>query len=65
MKSSLKTWLKGRNPYVPARLKGSEWLNRATDNPEENATEASFVLQKCEFNIDVLDDGTAITYAPF
>jgi hypothetical protein len=73
MKSSLKTFLKGENPYeaidkqsnICSKLKGSSWLSFAT---EADSKDNVFEVNKAGgyhydiWNIDVLDDGTAITY---
>jgi hypothetical protein len=62
MKSSLKTFLKGKNPVCGVRLKGALFLREATtpkvNSSQYQANEGDF------FHIDVLDDGTAITYCP-
>jgi hypothetical protein len=58
MKSTLKTFLKGNNPLSPGgKLKGSQILFCATggDNDADDFG---------DWRIDVLDDGTAITYCP-
>lgn len=62
MKSSLKTFLKGKNRYNPktARLKNAMSLHEAT---VEVLTTISFG-SGAVFFIDVFDDGTAITYSP-
>ena len=61
MKSSLKTFLTGKNPYIDqnAKLKYSGWLNFETD---AEPSDAYFIYDNKTWLIDVLDDGTAITY---
>jgi hypothetical protein len=63
MKSSLKTFLAGESPYTRrAVLDGAVWLSEATDGVgEEGCWEDLGPFHKI-WNIDVLDDGTAITY---
>jgi hypothetical protein len=62
MKSSINTFLAGKNPYQShgGKLRGSAWFNqRIADNDK-----STFDGENCFFFIDVLDDGTAITYCP-
>jgi hypothetical protein len=61
MKSSLKTWLDGKNPYQSSCCKGlvgATPLLLAIDPDEVDPDEESW-----PFFIDVLDDGTAIAYS--
>lgn len=60
-KSSLKTWLKGKNRYIgkEASLKGALWLTEVADNV---LNEGSFEVGSLWFHVDVLGDGTAISY---
>jgi hypothetical protein len=66
MKSSLKTFLVGKNPYVSKKgknicikLRGSCWLDFAV---EDDPVEGTFYVGETIWMIDVLDDGTAITH---
>ena len=66
-KSSLKTFLKGKNPYKPlghtSLLFGSTSLFCSVDQ-NQGWTDSIFYTNNANFYIDVLDDGTAITYSP-
>jgi hypothetical protein len=62
-KSSLKTFLAGENPYdgSTASLKGASWLHVCVANiPVPHFS--TFRLGTELWDIDVLGDGTAITY---
>jgi hypothetical protein len=62
MKSSINTFLAGKNPYQArsAKLKDSAWFNKRIEDNDKS----TFDGENCFFFIDVLDDGTAITYCP-
>lgn len=70
-KSSLKTFLRGENKYqvsdsqgLNCRLKNSSWLMYATTDLFPSFD--MFTINNTElWNIDVLDDGTAITYCAY
>jgi hypothetical protein len=76
MKSSLKTFLAGKNPYTNmdkngkhcVKLKGSTWLGMATKEDVGSAFYGPCIKSDgtpdVSIFIDVLDDGTAITYCP-
>jgi hypothetical protein len=73
MKSSLKTFLAGKNPYIEkdkkgnacVKLKASTWLTFATDDADVlfHNIFSTPGTDDLLWNIDVLDDGTAITYS--
>lgn len=61
MKSSLKTFLAGKNPYGDnnnVKLVGSQWLRDAVNE----SGIGTFSDRDEIWCVDVLDDGTAITY---
>jgi hypothetical protein len=70
-KSSLKTFLRGENPYQATeknqlctfRLKDSHTLHVLVDSPKTDRLD-SFYIGPTLYLVDVLDDGTAITYCP-
>ena len=66
MKSSLKTFLAGKNAYVSQKgkntclkLKNSCWLDFAI---EDNCVAGTFYIGEDIWMIDVLDDDTTVTY---
>ena len=63
MKSSIKTFLKGKNPYDPktAKLKGSKFLSECIVDGISIYDCLTFADGHV-WNIDVLDDGTCVTY---
>jgi hypothetical protein len=63
MKSSLKTFLAGKNRQMilPRKLKGSTTLGESVGFEECDFNNTHFV-EDTSWYIDVLDDGTAITY---
>jgi len=64
-KSSLKTFLKGKNPVDGVFLKGTRKNFNKLLHKEECHTSFSFETEDdIRFNIDILDYGTAITYSP-
>jgi hypothetical protein len=58
-KSSLKTFLAGENKYNGTKLKNSTWLC-ASIEPLLDVSDSWYDGEL--WSIDVLDDGTAITY---
>ena len=61
-KSTLKKWLKNKPTSRPRGcIWGSEWLNYAADELDGVFYDGQRDTGDCWF-IDVLDDGTAITY---
>ena len=61
-KSSLKTFLAGKNPYgIGPVLKNSEMLE---DKAPGTHHDGCWADGHEYWNVDVLDDGTAITYSP-
>jgi hypothetical protein len=76
MKSSLKTFLAGKNPYIVTdkrgntcvKLKDSTWLGMATKEDVGSTFFGGCLKSDTKTDvsifIDVLDDGTAITYCP-
>jgi len=60
MKSSLKTFLAGKNPLNILKLRNSITLATAVNgSPYTDSTQE---LGEDDWYVDVLDDGTAITY---
>jgi hypothetical protein len=60
MKSSLRTFLAGKNPLLISKLRNSITLGSAVDSNLQN--ESIQELGEDDWYVDVLDDGTAITY---
>jgi hypothetical protein len=60
MKSSLKTFLAGKNPLLISKLRNSITLVSAVDSKLHD--ESIQELGEDDWYVDVLDDGTAITY---
>jgi len=64
MKSSLKTFLKGKNPFNGSlSLKGSQCLSEVTQE-DTGAWVNYYFADDCYWYLDVLADGTAIAYCP-
>lgn len=63
-KSSLKTFLAGKNPYLETRIKGSRSLMMVWPEDDGAPYESSAEINNENWWIDVLDDGIAITYCP-
>jgi hypothetical protein len=64
-KSSLKTFLAGKNPYQDepnGKLKNANFMSLVIDTGTREWTDDTWTDGNDEWGVDVLDDGTAITY---
>jgi hypothetical protein len=62
MKNTLKTFLAGKNGKGFTCLLGAKLLTEAVDRAEQEYLSSNFNSGQEFWCIDVLDDGTAITY---